>query len=71
MEKLLTPEQAWQDFLQHVFPGIQDRKSRLDIHRAVSHSRRGLLGHGRIKRILTGYAPDRYRFEERVILIEP
>lgn len=70
MERILTMQDAWKDFVQVVFPTVSDRKKRMEILRALSHERRGLLGYRRIKRILTTYAPDRYRFEERVILVE-
>lgn len=71
MERQLTIQEAWEDFLQVVFPTITEREKRLDILRAISHERAGKLGDGRRKRLLKEYAGTRYRFEERVILIEP
>ncbi len=66
MKKQLTPEQAWQDFLDNVFPSVEGRKSRLDVLRAISHQRRSLLGHKRIERILNDYAKGRYTFSKTI-----
>lgn len=70
MKKQLTPEEAWQDFLDNVFPSVEERKNRLDVLRAISHQRRGLLGYRRIERILNTYAPGRYTFTEIVTVNE-
>lgn len=70
MERQLTIQEAWEDFLQVIFPTITERKKRLDILRAISHERAGKLGDERRKRILKEYADTRYRFEERIILVE-
>lgn len=68
MEKHLTMQQAWDDFLQVVYPNVEGRKKRMDIIKALSDQRRGLLGARRIRRILEKYAPDRYTFHESVTI---
>jgi len=75
MEKQLTPEQAWADFwmwikTQREWADIK-RRPKQYLYKAAKDYRENKLGQSRIKSLLTKYAKDRYRFEERVILIEP
>lgn len=75
MERQLTALAAWADFWQWIKtqPHWRDipRTQKQYMYRASKDEREGKLGYERIKNILTEYAPDRYRFDERVILIEP
>lgn len=76
MEKALTLSEAWQDF----YAWMKSRRDAGEFTRipadvqeakyAAAGERRYLLGEKRIKNLLSKYAPERYRFEERVILIE-
>lgn len=71
-ERILTTMEAWDDFESNVLPGISAHwKIMNTLNQARRDRARGLLGEGRVKNILEKYAPDRYRFERRVILIEP
>lgn len=75
MDTQLTPIEAWETFWPWVRlqPAWQKmtRRERQYIYKAVKAHRGGNLGPARIKSLLTKYAPDRYRFLETVILIEP
>lgn len=75
MERQLTALAAWADFWRWVKarPEWKDipRKEKQYMYRAKKDAKDGRLGYERIKNILSKYAPARYRFEERVILIEP
>ena len=76
MELNMTHMEAWKDFYKWMLSrqasgeisampkDIQEAKY------AASGERRYGLGDKRIKNLLTKYAPDRYRFEERVILVD-
>lgn len=77
MESTLTYKEAWADFCRW----IESRRGSGEIAAipkdvqeakyADAARRRYGLGDRRIKSLLTKHAPDRYRFEERIILIEP
>ena len=77
MEQAITHMEAWNNF----FNWMLSRQSAGEIAAmpkdiqeakyAASGERRYGLGEKRIKNLLPKYAPDRYRFEERVILVEP
>lgn len=74
MEKQLSAEGAWVDFFDWVrqsesWAGLS-RAEKQYLYKAEKARRDGGLGYDRIKRLLTTHAPDRYRFEERVIIIE-
>lgn len=78
MEKQLTPAEAFADFLIWVKASgrwgslSKAHRNRIITARRDAEGKRGLtLGVARIRSILNDYAPERYRFEERVILIEP
>ena len=78
MEKQLTPQEAFADFLTWVKASgrwtdlNKAQRNRIITARRDAAGKRGLtLGATRIRAILNDYAPARYRFEERVILIEP
>lgn len=78
MEKQLTPAEAFADFLKWVHEsgtwGNLDtaERNRIITARRDAEGKRGIkLKDTRIRAILNDYAPDRYRFEERVILIQP
>lgn len=78
MEKQLTPLEAFADFLIWVKASgrwadlNKAHRNRIITARRDADGKRGLpLGVARIRSILNDYAPERYRFEERVILIEP
>lgn len=78
MEKQLSPEQAFDDFLIWVHDsGIWSTLDKKERNRIITARRdrkekRGdfRLGHRRIKSLLTKYAPDRYEFREAVIIHE-
>ena len=77
MEKELTPLSAWHDFYAWAklqpFWGDLDKEERdrmYERNAAAKGQRRYPLRAETIKRILVKYAPNRYRFEDRVILIE-
>lgn len=71
-ERILTTIEAWDDFEANVLPGISEHwKIMNTLNQARRDRARGLLGQKRIKNLLEKHAPDRYRFEQRVILIEP
>lgn len=75
MERQLTALAAWADFWRWVKtrPEWKDipRKQKQYMYRAAKDCREDKLGYERVKNILTQYAPDRYRFEERVVVVEP
>ena len=78
MEKQLTPGEAFADFLRWVHESgtwgnleIKERNRIITARRDAAGKRGIVLQNTRIKSILNDYAPDRYRFEERVILIDP
>lgn len=71
-ERIITTLEAWDDFEKTILPTLRERWEVMNVINQARRDRaKGLLGDKRIKRILTDYAPERYRFEERVILIEP
>ena len=73
---IFTPLEAWHDFYKWVrqqpdWAGME-RKERLRIYEAnaaAKGQRAGALGYGRIRDILSRYAPGRYKFVETVILV--
>ncbi len=75
MEKAFTHTEAWEDFCAW----MKSRQAAGEFARmpadvqeakyAAAGERRYCLGEKRIKNLLNKYAPNRYRFEERVILI--
>lgn len=77
MENTLTHKEAWADFCRW----MESRRAAGEISAipkdvqeakyAEDGRRRHGLGEKRIKKLLTKYAPDRYRFESVVILMEP
>ena len=78
MKKQLTPAEAFADFLKWVKSSgtwstlTKEQKNRIITARRDADGKRGIdLKTTRIRAILNDYAPARYRFEERVILIEP
>lgn len=78
MEKELSHLDAWANFYTWVnLPenwANVDRAGRDRIkkaHRRYLFKEPADLGYDGVKNLLTKYAHDRYRFEERVILIEP
>ncbi len=80
METTITPAEAWQDFQKNVVPVIWSGLSEKDKNRLITARRdydgkrkkpNGVLyalGADRIERILTTYAPGRYRFEKTVVV---
>lgn len=72
-ERIISTAEAWRDFRVNIFPALNGIpwQEMNTIKQALRDEARDLLGEKRIKKLLTKYAPDRYRFEERVILIEP
>lgn len=78
MQSEITFLQAWHDFyawavktgLLASLPEIE-RKRIYQRNASAKGQRKYPLSNEKIKQTLTKYAPDRYRFEERVILIEP
>lgn len=72
-ERELTIFQAWEDFEKNILPTLKGKIRWQEFNR-VQQARRDYaaekLKEKRIRNLLTKYAPDRYRFEERVILIE-
>lgn len=78
MEKTLTIREAWADFYEwaktnKILTGLPkaERRRVYDAQADYLGSRGQKLGNERIKDIIEKYAPERYRFEQRVILIEP
>jgi hypothetical protein len=71
MDRTLTPLEAWDDFVSVVVPTLP-KPIPLEIqHARYARHRRGTfdaLGSKRIKRLLEKYAPDRYTFQEAVIV---
>lgn len=75
MEKsrTMTPLEAWDDFIEVVFPTIPRPRPKEIYHAMYAREGRGTytpLGDERIERLLTKYAPGRYRFERVVYVIE-
>lgn len=73
MEKPLTPLEAWDDFVSVVLPALPKPVPFEIQHARYSREGRGTykpLGPERIERLLTKYAPARYRFERVVYVIE-
>lgn len=78
MERQLTHLDAWANFFAWVH--LPENWAKIDragrdrikkAHRRYLYKHPSDLGYEGVKTILTKYAPDRYRFDERVILIEP
>lgn len=77
MQRELTPIQAWHDFYawamgQPFWAGLEpgERRRMYERNAAAKGQRKYPLRSETIKKILTTHASDRYRFEERVILLE-
>lgn len=75
MAKQFTPLEAWHDFYEWGKGqpfwddiGPKGRAKMYERNAAAKGQRRYLLRSDTIKKILTTYAPDRYRFEEIVYL---
>lgn len=72
VEKIITTLEAWDDFEARVLPGLNlNWRVMNTLNQARRDRGKGLLGERRVKKILKEYAPGRYRFEERVILLDP
>ena len=71
-ERNITHIEAWDDFEANILPSIRVHWIDMNtLHQARRDRAKGRLGKARIERILKTYAAGRYRFEERVMLIEP
>lgn len=76
--KQLSQQEAFEDFLKWIkASGVWDTLSAKEKNRIITARRDNAgkrnarrIGYERLKSILTTHAPDRYLFQERVILIE-
>lgn len=73
MEKYqsMTPLEALDDFILHVFPKIPLPRPKELYHARYGREGRGTytpLGDDRIERLLNKYAPGRYRFERSTVV---
>ena len=80
MNTPLTPAQAWSDFIEKVLPsiwgGLTDKQKNTIITarrdasgiRIRPNGKKYALGADRIEKLLTTYAPGRYRFEKTVVV---
>lgn len=78
MQSEITFLEAWHDFYAWaiktgLLPKLSDEERRRIYQRNASAKgqRKYPLSNEKIKETLTTYAPERYRFEERVLLLEP